>query len=82
LIMRLKEFAESSAFATRVVRYGNDKEHYKVELWRGDVHITATNPFSDISEFSVFIYQTGQTLVPGAHLDAVARLLLRSSCVR
>jgi hypothetical protein len=70
-IMRLKEFAESSAFATRVVHYGNDKQHYLVEFWRGDVHITASNPFSDIREFSVFIYRTGQTPVPGAHLDAL-----------
>ena len=71
LIMRLKEYAESSAFATRVVHYGNDKQHYLVEFWRGDVHITTGNPFSDIREFSVFIYRTGQTPVPAAHLDAL-----------
>jgi len=71
LIVRLKEFAEASAFATRVVHYGNDKQHYLIDFWRGDVHITVINPFRDIREFSVFIYRTGQTAVPAAHLDAL-----------
>ena len=71
LIMRLKEFAEASAFTTRVVHYGNDKQHYLVEFWRGDVHIKVMNPFNDIRYFSVFIYRTGQAPVPAAHLDAL-----------
>jgi hypothetical protein len=71
--MRLKEFAESSAFVTRVVHYGNGKQHCKLEFWRWDVHMSATNPLSDIREFGVFIYRTGQTPVPGTHVDALIR---------
>jgi hypothetical protein len=71
LIERLSKFAEASAFATRVVHPRNEKQHYLVEFWRGDVHITVANPFRDTSDFSIFIYQTGATPVPMAHIDAL-----------
>jgi hypothetical protein len=71
LIVRLRKFAEATAFATRVVHYGNDKQHYLVEFWRGDLHITVINPFDDIRYFSVYIYRTGQTPVPAPHVDAL-----------
>jgi hypothetical protein len=43
--------------------------HYHI----AEVHITVCNPFSDIREFIVAIYRTGQTPVPAAHLDALIR---------
>jgi hypothetical protein len=71
LIEGLKKFAESSAFATRVVHLRNDKRHYFCEFWRGDVHITVANPFNDAKEFSIAIYQTGTTPIPPPHIDAL-----------
>jgi hypothetical protein len=71
LIARLKKFAEAAAFATRVAQYGTDKRHYLVQFWRGDVYVKVTNPWDDLTAFSVGIYRTRQMPVPTPHLDAV-----------
>jgi hypothetical protein len=71
LIARLKEFAEAAAFATRVNRYGDNKQHYLVKFWRADVNVTVANPFNGVRYFSVFIYRTGQTRIREPHLDAL-----------
>jgi hypothetical protein len=72
-VEQLKKFGEAGSFALRVVHTRRDDKHFLVELWRGDVNISAINPFDDPKQFSLAVYQTGVENVSPAQIDTLIK---------
>jgi len=75
---RVKEFAETKAFAIRISQTNPDGKHFLVQMWREDVNIVAVNPFEDAQEFRINFYQTGTQSVPAEVISELVNELRRS----
>jgi hypothetical protein len=72
-VEHLKKFGDDRAFAIRVTHdhTWRDNKHVVVELWRGDINMSAFNPFDDPRQFSLAVYQTGVVQIPATQIDAL-----------
>jgi hypothetical protein len=70
LIQQAMKFSDAKGFTMRV-NHICDQRHFFIELWRADLNITIANPFRDAAQFSIFLYQTTETLVPSTEVDAI-----------
>jgi hypothetical protein len=70
-VEHLKKFGDARAFAIRSIHTRRDDKHVLVELWRGDMNMSATNPFDDPTDFSLAVYQTGATEISPTQIDAL-----------
>jgi hypothetical protein len=70
-VEHLKKFGDARAFAVRAIHTRRDDKHVLVEMWRGDINISATNPFDDPTDFSLSVYKTGTHEISTTQIDAL-----------
>jgi hypothetical protein len=73
---QLNNFADEEKFAIRIDTISPDRNRFRIELWRSDIHILALNSFEK-NTFNLYFFDTNPllTVSPNLILDTVASRL-------